>query len=120
MKARIGGRTTFDSIPQVYRDAAIKCVQEAAEKRWAEVQNDISTRFLATMALALNDLYGFGTVRIRRVFDAMSEIAVGYSDDSYSPHEKRIGTPDMRRMANAMLDELKSRGIRIEVNDVDP
>lgn len=115
MKAKIGGKTTLDSLPAAYRDAVKACATEFAEQRWAQVQHDVSTRFLATMALALNDVYGFGTERIRRVIIAMGEIAVGYSEEAYSPSEKRKGTPDLARMANAMLDELKARGIRVEV-----
>lgn len=115
MKARIGGKTTLDSLPAGYREAVKACAAERIEKQWAELSHITSTRFLATMALALNDVYGFGTERIRRVMNAMSEIAIGYNDESYSPGEKRNGTSDQARMANAMLDELKARGINIEI-----
>lgn len=115
MKARIGGKTTLDSLPAAYREAVKACSVELAEKRWAELSHITSTRFLAIMALALNDVFGFGTERIRRVMDAMDEIAIGYSEESYSPSENRNGTSDLARMANAMLDELKARGIRVEI-----
>ena len=115
MKAKIGGKTTLDSLPAAYRDAVKACATEFAEQRWAQVQHDVSTRFLATMALALNDVYGFGTERIRRVIIAMGEIAVGYSEEAYSPDQKRQRTPELARTARATLDELKARGIRVEV-----
>ncbi len=111
MKARIGGRTTLESLPAGLRGAAEKSAQHLAEERWAEIQSDVSRRFLCTMALALNDVYGFGTARIQRVIDAMSEIAIGYSDDSYTPSEKREGTKDLKRMADIMQEEMEKRGL---------
>ena len=47
--------------------------------------------------------------------NAMSEIAVGYSDESYTPSEKRSGLEDMRRMTLAMAGELEKRGIRFKI-----
>ena len=111
MKARIGGQTTFDSLSPSLREAVEKAAQHRAEERWAEIQCDVSRRFLCIMALSLNDVYGFGTARIQRVIDAMNEIAAGYSDDSYTPAEKREGTKDLKRMADIMQEEMESRGL---------
>ena len=85
------------------------------EPQGQEVQQEVSTRFMLTMALALHDVFGFGTDRIERVMNAMGEIAVGYSDESYKPSEKRSGLEDMRRMTLAMAGELGKRGIRVKI-----
>lgn len=115
MKARPTKTTTWASLSPQVRAAATVVVQELAEKKWQEVRHDVSNRFLCSMALALNDLYGFGAVRIQRVMEAMGEIATGYSDETYTPAERRNGTKELGRMADKMLDELKARGIDIEL-----
>ena len=114
MKARIG-RTTFDNLPSGIREAAVQVAKQITEDKWQEVQQEVSTRFMLTMALALHDVFGFGTDRIERVMNVMSEIAVGYSDESYTPSEKRSGLEDMRRMTLAMAGELEKRGIRFKI-----
>ena len=113
MKARIG-RTTFDNLPSGVREAAVQVAKQITEDKWQEVQQEVSTRFMLTMALALHDVFGFGTDRIERVMNAMSEIVDGY-DESYTPSEKRSGLEDMRRMTLAMAGELEKRGIRFKI-----
>lgn len=114
MKARIG-KSTYDALPEAVREAAKLCAQNIAEERWREVQKDVNDRFVLILALALNDVYGFGAARIGRVIDAMGEIAVGYSEESYKPSENRVGTTDMKRMGEKMAEELKARGIDIKI-----
>lgn len=114
MKARIGGRTTLDSLPAAYREAVKACAYEAAEKRWAEVQEIASDRVMYALALTLNDKLGYREKGIKMIIEAFSEIITGYGDQCFTPQEDRIGTDDLERAANAMKAELADRGIVLE------
>ena len=114
MKARIGGKTTFDSLPIAQQKAIKAIVEEFAEKRWAEVQEIAADRFMYALALTLNDKLGYREKGIKMIIEALSEIIVGYGEDCYTPKEDRIGTTDLERVANAMKAELADRGIVLE------
>lgn len=111
MKARIGGKTTLDSIPAIYQEIVKACTHEAVERRWAEVEIIASNRIIYALALALNDKLGYREKGIMMIINALDEIITGYSDDCYTPREDRIGTTDLERAANAMKAELADRGI---------
>lgn len=113
MKAR-AGKTTFDNLaPELQR-----ALDEAVRQRVDDLYNDMcgvieDVRIYAT-ALALNDVCGFGTVRIKRVLNAISEIINGYDNECFTSKERRIGAVDVEKSANAMKAELSDRGIVLE------
>lgn len=106
MKARIG-KTSFDSL----NDAQRKICEAYVDNYWNELRALISDRYFYAVALALNDVCGFGEKRIIRVINAFGEIIMGYSDETYSPKERRNHAEDMKKMAENMKQELLKRGI---------
>lgn len=113
MKAR-AGKTTFDNLPKEMQDILKGIANQLAEERWADVQGIASERFLYALALALNDRLGYREKGIKMILDALGEILVGYSEDTYTPKEDREGTKELERMTEVMKAELADRGITLE------
>ena len=99
-------RVSTDHIPAVYRDAMKRVVND----EWGRVRKAVTERSMYAIALALNDVRGYGNVRINRVLAAWAEIVNGYSDEAYGGKDSE----DMERMNDALRQELKNRGIEIE------
>lgn len=113
MKAR-AGKTTFNHLPKEMQDILKGIAIQLAEERWEDLRDTIEVSRICATALALNDVCGFGTVRIKRVLNAISEIVNGYDSECFTAKERRIGAVDVEKSANAMKAELESRGITFE------
>lgn len=114
MKARIGGRTTLDSLPAAYREAIEIVANQRVEERWDDLRCVIEDARICATALALNDICGFGEKRIKRVLGAISEIINGYDNQCFTAKERRVGAVDVEKSVNAMKAELADRGIVLE------
>lgn len=113
MKAR-AGKTTFDNLNPELRKSLESMMKKRLNDEWARVQAVASERFMYGLALTLNDKLGYKDKGIKMIIDALGEILVGYSEDTYTPKEDREGTKELERMTNAMRAELESRGITLE------
>lgn len=101
-------RVSTDHIPAMYRDACKRVVND----EWSRVRKAVTERSMYAIALALNDMRGYGNYRIKRVLTAWAEIVNGYSDEAYGGKD----SADMERMNEALRAELKRRRIEIEFN----
>ena len=112
MKSRIG-KTSFDSL----NDAQKKICEAYVLDYWDKLRAAISDRYFYAMALAINDVYGFGEKRVLRAVNAFAEIVIGYSEETYTPKEKRERAEDMAAMAENMRQELLKRGIDLGLHE---
>lgn len=113
MKAR-AGKTTFDNLNPELRKQLEDMMQQRLNDEWSRVQAIASERFMYGLALTLNDKLGYRDKGIKMILDALGEILVGYSEDTYTPKEDREGTKELERMTEAMKAELVDRGITLE------
>lgn len=114
MKARIGGRTTYEGLSPSLRKVVDVVATQLAEEQWKAVQSTAEDRFIYALALALNDCLGYREKGISKIINAVGEILTGYGEDCYTPKEDRIGTTELERVTKAMKAELESRGIIFE------
>ena len=111
MKARIG-KTSFESMSPTQR----KICEEYVMEHWSEVRSAINDRYFYAMALALNDVFGFGEKRVLKAINAFAEIVIGYGDEAYTPKERREKYADIKKMSDEMRKELENRGIDLELD----
>lgn len=97
MKARM----SRESLPNI--------AKKAVNDYFYDLQAGIDWRLKLSVALVLNDLYGFGQKRIDRSIKALSEIVTGYVDETLDELDK--GPEALDKTNAAMESELRKRGI---------
>lgn len=111
MKARITAQTTLDGFSPVVQEATAIVARQMAKSMYNDIIDATNDRVILALALALNDKLGYKARGIQTIVSAVGEIVDGY--DETERGDNRDILTEIRCSNNAMIAELKSRGIEL-------
>lgn len=112
MKARISAQTTLGGFTPVVQEATAIVARQMAKSMYNDIIDATNDRFIYAIALALNDKLGYKARGIQTIVSAVGEIVDGY--DETERGDDRDVLAEIRCSNNAMIAELKSRGIELD------
>lgn len=116
MKARITAQTTLGGFTPVVQEATAIVARQMAKSMYNDIIDATNDRFIYALALALNDKLGYKTRGIQTIVSAVGEIVGGY-DETERGNDRDV-LAEIRCSNNAMIAELRSRGIELDWKNV--
>lgn len=116
MKARITAQTTLGGFTPVVQEAAAIASRQMAKMMYNDILDAMNDRFIYALALTLNDKLGYKARGIQTIVSAVGEIVDGY--DETERGDDRDVLAEIRCSNNAMIAELRSRGIELDWKNV--
>lgn len=116
MKARITAQTTLGGFTPVVQEATAIVARQMAKSMYNDIIDATNDRVILALALALNDKLGYKARGIQTIVSAVGEIVDGY--DETERGDDRGVLAELRCSNNAMIAELKSRGIELDWKNV--
>lgn len=113
MKAKIRPNNLSEERRRELDAVAREYVRQKVEEYSVQIKWISAMRSTLAMALALSDQCGFGTVRIRRVIEGVTEILGGVADEVYEVREQDDFAGGVDKVSDGMMRELIDRGIEI-------
>jgi hypothetical protein len=116
MKARITAQTTLAGFTPVVQEATAIVARQMANSMYNDIIDVTNDRVILALALALNDKLGYKARGIQTIVSAVGEIVDGY--DETERGDDRDVLAEIRCSNNAMIAELRSRGIELDWKNV--